>query len=219
MAELTATRHELNEINGGKRYENGDGVQPDAINIPLELSAYAIQVADEAKLLAELASGTTLNEFVENLLLLIHEKEHPIHSLAIYTDDTNPAELYGGYWLKIEDAFLWCSGSTVSITYTQNGSSVTKSLSAGSRGGEFSHTLTVDEMPSHSHRLAGQRNPVPVGSSSFWDSLTGDNYVDNSTERTIGTGGGQAHNIMPPYYSVNAWVRVTEEEFNANESL
>ena len=63
-----------------------------------------------------------------------------------------------------------------------------------STGGEKEVTLTIDEMPSHSHTLyaqttGGSNSVVPrVASSGMWDA----NKINS-------TGGGQAHNNMPPY--------------------
>lgn len=45
MAEFKAKKIILSEINGGKQYENGDGIQPDAINAPIQASAYAQALA------------------------------------------------------------------------------------------------------------------------------------------------------------------------------
>lgn len=61
-------------------------------------------------------------------------------------------------------------------------------------GGEKEVTLTVEQIPSHSHTLyaqttGGSNSVVPrVASSGTWD----DNKISS-------TGGGQAHNNMPPY--------------------
>lgn len=70
----------------------------------------------------------------------------------------------------------------------------------GETGGEKTHTLTVQEMPSHNHKL-----PINVGGSSSIEvldylggSTTGQYYVDSQT-----TGGGQAHNNLQPYIVQN----------------
>lgn len=78
------------------------------------------------------------------------------------------------------------------------------SYSAGSTGGEASHTLTVSEMPSHNHQVTGVvltdagSTVVPSGSYySFTQGTRGSNY----------TGGSAAHNNMPPYRVVYCWER------------
>ena len=78
---------------------------------------------------------------------------YPVGSIYMSTTNTSPASMFGGTWEQIKDCFLWATGDTTSITYTENGTSVTKLLTAGSRGGEATHTLTANEMPAHNHNL------------------------------------------------------------------
>lgn len=77
--------------------------------------------------------------------------------------------------------------------------------SAGATGGEAEHTLTIDEMPSHTHTYQ----------TTAWVNKTGD-IVDNSNKeyidyeinrQTWATGGSQPHNNMPPYLVVYMWKR------------
>jgi len=60
---------------------------------------------------------------------------YPIGSVYMTFDATNPSSLFGGTWEKVEDRFLLGSG--------------TETL--GATGGSATHTLTVDELPTHSH--------------------------------------------------------------------
>ena len=116
---------------------------------------------------------------------------YPIGSIYTSVTSTSPATLFGGTWTQLKDRFLLSAGDT----YTN-----------GATGGEATHTLTIDEMPSHSHgiygALTGETKPVTntgndwgVGISNYW------------TINTSPTGGDQAHNNMPPYLVVYMWKR------------
>ena len=116
---------------------------------------------------------------------------YPVGSIYMSANSTSPATLFGGTWQQIEDTFLLSAGST----YT-----------AGNTGGEATHTLTTDEMPSHTHR-AGFRFAAPLGTSTTYDAWMYANNMAAGTVSTDSTGGGQAHNNMPPYLVVYMWER------------
>lgn len=219
MASFAPNKIDLSQIHNGQRYQNGDIVSPEAINAPIEASSWAQQIAEEAVVKADQALNYGIGNAQGTFPALT---AYPIGAFFITINSANPAELFGGFWLRIKDAFLWASGDTASITYTENGVSVTKSLSVKSRGGEATHTLTVYEIPSHTHEVRHIARPIIEGGA-VWGSLEGSDTVGATIywggAETTSAGGNKAHNNMPPYYAVNAWVRVTEEEFNANESL
>ena len=112
---------------------------------------------------------------------------YPVGSIYMSVNSTSPATLFGGTWVQIEDTFLLASGSN---------------YAAGSTGGEAAHTLTVDEMPAHSHSvpyMPGRDEGVEwVGQSGTAASLTRNTAIN---------GGGAAHNNMPPYMAVYMWKR------------
>lgn len=198
---------------------------------------------------------------IERLLDTIY----PIGSIYITVGSINPSILFGGSWEQIQDKFLLSAGST---------------YIAGSTGGEATHTLTTNEMPSHlhnntieisaeqdshKHRILTYTGHTRKGISNMYSPCSGssnlakywgivgnggDSNADNlansqqaiaenscgyseyakngasgnntkaiieSTKPNITvnynytnmeSGGGQAHNNMPPYLVVYVWKRI-----------
>ncbi len=78
----------------------------------------------------------------------------------------------------------------------------------GKTGGKKKHVLTIDEMPSHSHRFDGHDIEAYVGSNRN-DSAT--RIVESNEDAayaTLATGGGKAHENRPPYYVLAYIMRV-----------
>lgn len=114
---------------------------------------------------------------------------YPVGSIYLSVSSASPASLFGGTWQQIKDTFLLAAGA---------------SYAAGSSGGEAAHTLTVDELPAHSHTLSMASTDASNASYARYA------YSTNINAKTgvIGsTGGGAAHNNMPPYLAVYAWKR------------
>ena len=84
------------------------------------------------------------------------------------------------------------------------GNQITSSFpTLGATGGEVSHTLSVNEMPSHTHPYKDYTAKASE-TKKTWDvekntnSVTAVGNNDNS-RTTTATGGGQAHNNLQPY--------------------
>ena len=107
--------------------------------------------------------------------------------------------IYGGNW----EAF---GAGKVLVGAGSNGG---RSFTAGSTGGEYEHTLTINEMPSHTHTVTDwwfKRNTGDQLGNTHGDELLGNSY---STETTSASGSGRAHNNMQPYVVVYMWRRVS----------
>lgn len=142
---------------------------------------------------------------------------YPVGAIYVSTIETSPKTLFGfGTWERIKDTFLLGAGD---------------SYSAGSTGGEAEHTLTTDEMPSHKHTATtaeagghthtiGNDQDVTYNASgkcrsvhkaetgaSYYDGSTGESGAHTHTMTVENTGGGDAHNNMPPYLAVYIWKR------------
>lgn len=114
---------------------------------------------------------------------------YPVGAIYISTADTNPSTLFGfGTWEQIKDVFLLAAGDT---------------YPAASSGGEATVTLTVNEMPKHTHGLK-----MSKGAGNYYSPPWGDG-VEEATPTSVvqSAGGGQAHNNMPPYLAVYMWRR------------
>lgn len=70
------------------------------------------------------------------------------------------------------------------------------SYSVGATGGEATHTLTIEEMPSHRHKVGAKALNTARGTGGYI------NLVEPSANYTDYTGGGQAHENRPPYYAL-----------------
>ena len=112
---------------------------------------------------------------------------YPVGSVYISYSHVNPAQLFGGTWVRIENAFLWATTASGTI---------------GQTGGEREHTLTTAEMPAHSHGSVYSQH-APGSKSYAWYTTAGSSVAYGA----VSTGGGEAHNNMPPYIQVSVWRR------------
>lgn len=120
---------------------------------------------------------------------------YPIGSIYQSTNSTNPSNIFGGTWSQIKDRFLLACGDN---------------YANGSVGGEAAHTLTINEIPSHTHTSAGRYSGTD--DSNFSGHISnGVCCNDTSTLKdnlvTGATGGSSAHNNMPPYFAIYTWYR------------
>ena len=124
---------------------------------------------------------------------------YPIDSIYLSVSSTSPASLFGGTWEQILGKFLLSSDDVL----TDGIITTAGSYHIGNSGGEATHTLTVDEMPSHTHSTPVKSGIYTTmdGSGNTWVPIYNNDYVGY-------TGSGQAHNNMPPYLVVYMWKRV-----------
>lgn len=113
---------------------------------------------------------------------------YPVGSIILRYDHADPNTMFAGTtWVRITNRFLWGCDADGDV---------------GVIGGEKTHTLTVNELPSHSHGAVYSGTPTS-NKVANWLSSGGDKMAYGS----INTGGGAAHNNMPPYIQVSIWRR------------
>lgn len=115
-------------------------------------------------------------------------------------EDDDPAAIFGGDWARIEGQFVFgCDASHAS----------------GSAGGQENVTLTVNQIPAHSHdttvRLKWQDTATSQNAlNTSWASQSGNLRVLTAPQpATSSVGGGQSHENMPPYLAMYMWYRIS----------
>ena len=177
-----------------------------------ETEAVTIDNVEHAKVAETLAGFTELLEML-----------NPIGKIWTSTNPTNPHDILGfGTWEAIQAGRVLIAQGTSSWGATYN---------AGSMGGEATHTLNINETPSHGHTgytdtVGNHQHEVPknqgMGSNvalSQDSIMTISNNPVSSRLYTWGTGshahsliinatgGNQPHNNMQPYLAVYMWQR------------
>lgn len=138
--------------------------------------------------------NTTINNTVDSI--------YPVGSVYTSLTNTNPGSFLKGTWEQ------FAQGRTLVGEGTGNDGTNTQTFDVNSTGGEYKHKLTVDEMPSHTHKLQfrGGQNVQP-----------NDPYADDKPMlqgysaygmNVDNTGGDGLHNNVQPYVTVYFWKRV-----------
>lgn len=124
---------------------------------------------------------------------------YPVGSIYMSVNATNPSELFGGTWVA------WGSGRVpVGVDTSDSDFSTIEKT-----GGEKTHELSINEMPSHTHANYAKRTNVTINSSgntiiSCHRSNTGASTGDNIGK----TGSNAPHNNLQPYITCYMWKRM-----------
>ena len=135
----------------------------------------------------------------------IADKMYPVGSIYFSVNPENPTDLFGGKWVK------WAAGRVpVGVDSSDvNFNDVEKT------GGQTEHTLSVEEIPSHDHKI-----PALSGTTEGIELLSGrietqtDSFESHSHKVTISesvtgkVGSNKAHNNLQPYITCYMWKRI-----------
>lgn len=116
-------------------------------------------------------------------------------------NSTNPSVLFGGTWSKIEAKFLIGSGTAIG----EDGESY--NFQPGAVGGEYSHKLTINEMPRHNHAQSLNDNGSGSGWAGYDWRITDTSRDYSGSDLAQYTGGDGYHNNLPKFFVVNIWKR------------
>lgn len=120
---------------------------------------------------------------------------YPVGSIYLSVVETNPATVFGvGTWVA------WGSGR-VPVGFD---SGQTEFDTVEETGGAKTHTLTVDEMPAHTHSITRENN---TGGGVDTIKSNTDAVTPNESSTSGSAGGGGAHNNLQPYIVCYMWKR------------
>lgn len=124
---------------------------------------------------------------------------YPVGSVYIsISSNFNPNTSFGGTWERFGQ------GRTLIGEGTGNDGSTSMTFTANATGGEYKHKLTVDEIPSHSHKYY---SPIVQKVTATSGGETYGNYNKSYLIESSGTGGNGYHNNVQPYITVYFWER------------
>ena len=135
---------------------------------------------------------------------------YPVGSIYISVVSTNPGTLFGvGTWTAF--------GAGKTLVGLDSGDTAFDTVEE--TGGAKTHTLTTDEMPSHTHTQnshthttnieANSQNVDVSGYPTFWTVRgLGSSNTGSTTATNQNTGGGAAHNNLQPYIVTYMFKRI-----------
>lgn len=92
---------------------------------------------------------------------------------------------------------------------------VGSSITLGQSGGEEHHTLTINEMPQHTHFAKATNNPATtkIATGNVWGTTNTNMYAQQanttmSAEALTNSGGSQPHNNMQPFTVLNYCIAI-----------
>lgn len=151
---------------------------------------------EKTELTRKIDNNTSQITSLQEMLSVYWQAIYPIGSIYVSTSATfNPQTTWGGTWVKTAKGRCLIGAND---TYP-----------LGSTGGEETHYLTVDEMPSHNHSSSriNWYNTLQNNGMAAETVAKSNLKVDGPDSNTSYTGGSKAHNNMQPYLAVYIWER------------
>ena len=144
----------------------------------------------------------SMQNLIKQIILEDNKQKYHIGKIIMDTSNTNPATYLGfGTWQ------YWGSGRVPVGVDTND----TAFDTVEETGGEKTHTLITNELPSHSHEFTFYKHPMQASSQytagSIYTSMT--TGVTTAKGATDTKGSGNAHNNLQPYITCYMWKRIS----------
>jgi len=191
------------------------GLTPMYDGVGNESSLSLGRTCNGAKICGQLTVGSLIIESqdIEAEFIAVLNRFFPVHSVHFTAVDLNPSYTMGGAWVRIgEGMFVAGIGTGVD----SNGASIT--INEGKNYGEYRHTLSESEMPSHTHSLTASdgeqfylindgNSSGPTSEGRFRAQGPDDDNDGRYMRELPNAGGGGAHNNTPPSFGLYIWKR------------
>lgn len=145
-------------------------------------------------------NSITIDKITNDVFTLIQNSVHPIGCIYTSVNATNPASLLTiGTWTPFGSGKVLVGVDTDDTDFD-----ISEKV-----GGDKTHTLSIDEIPNHTHDLSliGRGgNSAHTQRSPAWGQDDGTTSAQTVTPDSVG--GGFAHNNVQPYITVYMWKRV-----------
>ncbi len=127
---------------------------------------------------------------------------YEVGDIVLNMSGVNPGTRFGGTWELTSKGKAIIGVDPDDQDYEQ----------AGLTMGEKKHTLTVDEMPAHSHMNLYTYNNSIIGTGNTPNTGVGTGIIHNGnynqgSVHTGSAGSGQPHNNIPPSMTLYVWLR------------
>jgi len=186
---------DANKVISGADFNTEFTAVQTAVNTKADLAGSASQAFSATT--ANSGTNTTqvaTTAFVTAAITAVKAALYPVGS--IYTNaavSTNPATLLGfGTWEAYAEGRVPVGKASSGTFNTLNAT-----------GGAETHTLSIAEMPAHTHSSHDSNHTRTPDSTDN----TSDEYGAYASSNTGSTGGGNAHNNLQPYIVVYMWKR------------
>lgn len=134
---------------------------------------------------------------------------YPVGSIYLTMSSTNPSKYFGGTWVQISQGRVLAGAGQIT---GQNNNTYFGEITdenrtwfwgAGTTIGEYHHTLTLSEIPSHNHTVYRSTETGSYFGLTGISPNSGTTYAVNTTN----SGGGQRHSNVQPTLFVMIWQR------------
>lgn len=204
--ELTEDARRILEEGTEFVFMGGDATSKHRLSLVVDdtLTEYGTNPVESQAIYAELEKlDFNIKTYIEQRILGLDRQiyetvllaAHPVGSIYISENATDPANLFGGSWKRITDTFILAAGDKFPI---------------GDAGGKNEVTLTVENIPSHTHQYFRQKalNKETIGPDAESVYAADTAVMNMKTEPyTYPTGGDKPFSIMPPYVTRYVWQR------------